>query len=325
MTRRVLLVEPDATLRAMIGRALGAAGFSTDAVPSIEALGAIDPSETVAMIVELRAATGQGVEAVRVLRARFPEVPLLVTGSLLTPRVMSELIRLRVDDVVPKPFSPRELREALERALGGQRARAHHALEYAAAIEAARLAIVRGRTEDALPPLARARAVAPLDGEAMALLGVACELLVRDADAARAYRAALALADAPIGGEPSARDGLARLSFYDGAPATELPTMEGGTLWFVGDAETELPLGPPTGAGASPRAWVLALGLTDDPTAAGHARLRRDGVTFLLSASRPSEALMRRWMHALSASAAVAHPKTAAALGIVGGEERRST
>src|SRR5581483_1470247 len=113
--------------------------------------------------------------------------------TLLTPRVMQELLRVHVDDVVPKPFTPREITSAVERVLRNARSRNNGAMEYAAAMVTARRAIVEGRLKDAEAPLERARAVAPLDSEAMALLGVVCELKGSDRDADRAFRAALAL------------------------------------------------------------------------------------------------------------------------------------
>ena len=85
-----------------------------------------------AVVLEMRATNSEGTDGVRALRADYPEVPLVVTGTLLTPRVMQELIRARVDDVVPKPFTPREIVSAVERVLRNSRTRHNGALEYAA-------------------------------------------------------------------------------------------------------------------------------------------------------------------------------------------------
>jgi hypothetical protein len=164
-------------------------------------------------------------------------LPLVVTGTLLTPRVMHELIRARVDDVVPKPFTPREIVSAVERVLGNARTRHNGALEYAAAMANARRAIVEGRLHDAEAPLARARAVSPLDGEAMALLGLFCELGGQDRQADRAYRAALALREDRVTEDVSPAEGLARLRAYGGARS--VPTFEHHgrhSLWFVSEA-----------------------------------------------------------------------------------------
>ena len=170
----------------------------------------LDGTPMDAVVLELRATNSEGTDGVRALRADYPEMPLVVIGTLLTPRVMQELIRARVDDVVPKPFTPREIVSAVERVLRNARTRHNGALEYAAAMANARRAIVEGRLRDAEAPLARARAVSPLgDSEAMALLGLVSELEGHDRDADRAYRAALALQEERVTEDVLPSEGLA--------------------------------------------------------------------------------------------------------------------
>ncbi|MEO6599188.1 MAG: hypothetical protein ABIQ16_04895, partial [Polyangiaceae bacterium] len=228
---------------------------------------------------------------------------------------MQDLIRARVDDVVPKPFSPREIVLAVERVLNNARTRHNGALEYAAAMTNARRAIVEGRVHDAEAPLARARAVSPLDGEAMALLGLVCELEGRDSEADHAYRAALALQAERVTEDVSAREGLARLHAYAGARA--VPTFEHHgrrTLWFVSDAKAELTLGPINGA--KPDVVVFTLGLVPAETGAMYARLSNDKQAFLISTSAASERLVLRIAHSFEESQILAHPTTLARIGL---------
>ena len=316
MSRRILIVEPDATIRRMLEYALSAAGFAPTSTPTVETARALlDGKPMEAAVVEMRATNSDGTDGVRALRADYPELPLVVTGTLLTPRVMQELIRARVDDVVPKPFTPREIVLAVERVSNNARMRHNGGLEYAAAMTNARRAIVEGRVRDAEAPLARARAVSPLDGEAMALLGLVCELEGHDRDADRAYRAALALREERVTEDVSAREGLARLRAYAGARA--VPTFEHHgrrTLWFVTDAEAELTLGP-SGAG-KPDVVVFTLGLVPAETGAMYARLANDKQAFLISTSAASERLALRIAHSFDGAQVLAHPATLSRIGL---------
>jgi CheY-like chemotaxis protein len=310
MNRRVLVIEPDAAIRRMLEYALSAAGFAPTSTSTVEASRALlDGMPMDAVVLEMRATNSEGTDGVRALRADYPELPLVVTGTLLTPRVMQELIRARVDDVVPKPFTPREIVSAVERVLRNARTRHNGALEYAAAMANARRSIVEGRLRDAEAPLARARAVSPLDGEAMALFGLVCELEGHDRDADRAYRAALALQEERVTEDVLPSEGLARLRAYAGARA--VPTFEHQgrhTLWFVSDAVNELALGP-VGKG-KPDVIVFALGLVAVETGTLYARVGADKQAFLIATSATSERLVLRITHSFEQPTVMAHPQT---------------
>jgi CheY-like chemotaxis protein len=310
MNRRVLVIEPDATIRRMLEYALSAAGFAPTSTPTVEASRALlDGTPMDAAVLEMRATNSEGTDGVRALRADYPELPLVVTGTLLTPRVMQELIRARVDDVVPKPFTPREIVSAVERVLQNARTRHNGALEYAAAMANARRGIIEGRLRDAEAPLARARAVSPLDGEAMALFGLMSELAGHDRDADRAYRAALALQGEQVTGDVLPSEGLARLRAYAGARA--VPTFEHHgrkSLWFVSNAVNELALGP-AGKG-KPDVIVFCLGLLAAETGALYARIAPDKQAFLIATSATTERLVLRIAHSFEQPDVLAHPET---------------
>lgn len=316
MNRRVLVIEPDATIRRMLEYTLSAGGYAPVSTATIESSRAVlDGKPIEAAVVEMRATPSEGTDGVRALRADYPELPLVVTGTLLTPRVMQDLLRIRVDDVVPKPFTPREITSAVERVLRNARSRTSGAMEYAAAMVTARRAIVEGRLKDAEGPLERARAVAPLDAEAMALLGVACELKGSDRDADRAYRAALALREERVTEDVFPQEGLARLAAYQGARAVPGFDHHGKKkLWFVSEATSELALGPP--AGGEPDVIVLALGLTTAETGATYSRLAPDRHAFLIATGAMNERLAARIAQSFDQPTLLAHPPTAARIGL---------
>jgi len=178
----------------------------------------------------------------------------------------------------------------------------------------ARRAIIEGRLRDADAPLTRARAVSPLDGEAMALYGLLCELEGHDRDADRAYRAALALHEERVTEDISPVEGLARLRAYAGARV--VPTFEHHgrrSLWFVSDAEAELSLGPI--AEKKPDVVVFTLGLVAAETGAMYARIAPDKQAFLVATSAATERLALRIAHSFEDPIILAHPKTLGRIG----------
>lgn len=264
MSRRVVIVEPDASGRAVMERVLAAEGYAVDAVPTAaDARPLLNAGAGVELLLMNDVDERGGVLAeVRALRREMPAVPMIVMGALLTPRVLRELLRLRVADALMKPFTPDDLREAVGRVVGRGAGRAEDALEYAAAIEAARRALSGGALDRARDALRRAHAVAPLDAEAMALSAVVAELRGDDDDADRGYRAALALRREEDTPAPDPHEGLARLAAYgDARPVVDLrPERRGGPARVVSDPMVEL-----SGSAIStPHVVLLALGVGAD-------------------------------------------------------------
>lgn len=263
MSRHVVIVEPDAAGRAMMDRVLSAEGYTVDAVrTAADARALLGAGAPVALLVmDEMGERGAVLEDVRALRRERPAIPVIVTGTLLSPRVLRELLRLRVADALTKPFTPDELREAVRRILEQETARHDEALELAAAVDAARSAMSEGQLDEAWPALRRAHATAPLDAEVMALLALAAELAGHDDDADRGYRAALALRREEDTPAPDPHEGLARLAAYAGTrPTLALrPERAGSVVWIVTDPVNELSAGCP--AGDAPCIVLLALGL----------------------------------------------------------------
>lgn len=212
MSRKVMVVEPDTHSRAMLDRVLTAAGYTVeDFSAARDAMILLDEDAFDLAVVNEVEADGALLDGVRFLRARYPRLPLVVTGAMLSAPVLIQLMRLGVRDALPKPYTPTELREAVARAAAFATRDHDLALDYAAAVALARGELDAGRTESAARALSRARALSPLDADVTALDALRAELEGRDEDAARGYRAVMALErDDRVEG-PSAREGLARL------------------------------------------------------------------------------------------------------------------
>jgi DNA-binding response OmpR family regulator len=235
--KRILVIERDPAGRALMDRVLGSAELATDAVGSLKDVeDALDHDAYALAIVDELAGTGAMLEEVRAVRRRWPQVPVIVTGTILSARVLVDLMRLGVYEALPKPFLPEELRDAVARCLVRAWPGERVALDFEAAVEAARDALAHLDLPRAELMLRRARGLAPLDAEVVALDALRAELAGDDYDAERWYRAALVLGDDASAAPPDPGEGLARLAAYRGlARADEL------------DREWSLP-----------RAWIVA-------------------------------------------------------------------
>ncbi|HOM12516.1 MAG TPA: response regulator transcription factor [Rubrivivax sp.] len=112
MNERLLLIDDDARLAAMVGDYLRGHGFEVDCAPSLAAgrerlaRGAYD-----ALLLDLMLPDGDGLELTRELRAdaRLRRLPLLMLTARGEPMDRIVGLELGADDYLPKPFEPREL------------------------------------------------------------------------------------------------------------------------------------------------------------------------------------------------------------------------
>lgn len=291
--KRILLVERDAAGRALMDRVLGSAELATDAVASVKQVeDALDHDAYALAIIDELAGTGAMLDEVRTVRRRWPSVPVIVTGTILSARVLVDLMRLGVYEALPKPFLPDELREAVSRCLVRGWSGEVVALDFAAAVDAAREALSGLDLPRAELMLRRAHGLAPLDAEVVALDALRAELAGDDDHADRWYRAALVLRDEASATPPDPGEGLARLWAYRGlAPTEALDGAQSGSsagsawsAWIVDDPRA-LEREP-----EPPRPWVLVttVGLASAIDAPIHLRVGADhAVATSLGTQRP--------------------------------------
>jgi DNA-binding response OmpR family regulator len=109
MIERLLLVEDDARLAAMLGEYLGGAGFEVAVAPNgAAAIAHAAERDYGAVILDLTLPDMDGLDVCRGLRARS-EIPILMLTARggATDRIIG--LELGADDYLPKPFEPREL------------------------------------------------------------------------------------------------------------------------------------------------------------------------------------------------------------------------
>jgi DNA-binding response OmpR family regulator len=121
MTHRVLLVEDDARLAAMVADYLGEAGFrATAAGTGTEARRLLKREAFDAVILDLMLPDVDGLDLCRSIRAES-DIPLLMLTARGDPLDRVVGLELGADDYLPKPFEPRELLARLRAILRRQR------------------------------------------------------------------------------------------------------------------------------------------------------------------------------------------------------------
>lgn len=112
MNSRLLLIDDDARLSAMVGDYLRQSGFDIDAAPSIsQGRAQLASQHYDALILDLMLPDGDGLDLCRELRSqpRTRQLPLLMLTARGEPLDRIVGLELGADDYLPKPFEPREL------------------------------------------------------------------------------------------------------------------------------------------------------------------------------------------------------------------------
>jgi DNA-binding response OmpR family regulator len=110
VTARVLLVEDDATVRDVVTRYLGEAGYEvTEAVDGRAGLESTRDRLPDVVVLDLMLPGMSGLDVCRALRRDHERLPILMLTALGEERDRVRGLELGADDYVTKPFSPREL------------------------------------------------------------------------------------------------------------------------------------------------------------------------------------------------------------------------
>ena len=112
MNPRLLLIDDDARLAAMVGDYLRHAGFEVETAGSLAAARERLGAETYdTLVLDLMLPDGDGLDLCREIRAdaRTRHLPLLMLTARGEPMDRIVGLELGADDYLPKPFEPREL------------------------------------------------------------------------------------------------------------------------------------------------------------------------------------------------------------------------
>jgi DNA-binding response OmpR family regulator len=107
---QVLVVDDDDTIASVVANYLERAGHTTAQLADGQAaLDAVSAEQPDLMVLDLMLPGLDGLEVCRRVRARWPELPVVMLTALAEPDDRIAGLELGADDYVTKPFSPREL------------------------------------------------------------------------------------------------------------------------------------------------------------------------------------------------------------------------
>lgn len=112
MSARLLLIDDDARLSAMVSDYLRGCGYAVDTAATLaEGQKQLDHTSYDALLLDLMLPDGDGLDLCRSLRAqsRTRHLPLLMLTARGEPLDRIVGLELGADDYLPKPFEPREL------------------------------------------------------------------------------------------------------------------------------------------------------------------------------------------------------------------------
>lgn len=120
MSGRVLLVDDDAAIRTVVSQALRRAGFEVKTAASLVELDlALRGGLPDVLVTDVVLPDGNGIDHVRALLARHPELPVIILSALNTLATAVKATEAGAYDYLPKPFDL----EVLTRAVHGAVAR----------------------------------------------------------------------------------------------------------------------------------------------------------------------------------------------------------
>jgi DNA-binding NtrC family response regulator len=118
MTRRVLVVDDDAVVRASVHKVLGRAGLeTTEAASGVEALSLLAAGGFDLVISDIRMPNMDGVQLLREMKARNPAQPAIVMTAYAEVPLAVDAMLAGAADYLRKPFTSEELRSAVRLAL----------------------------------------------------------------------------------------------------------------------------------------------------------------------------------------------------------------
>jgi len=122
MKTRILHVEDDVSLQNLVRAALEhLGGYEVHtAADAKQALAAARQCAPQLLLLDLDLPGSNGIEALRALRRidGLQDVPVIFLTAVAEPKILEELRMLGVQQILPKPFRPRVLVQAVARTLG---------------------------------------------------------------------------------------------------------------------------------------------------------------------------------------------------------------
>ena len=191
---RLLIVDDEKNIRLTLSQTLDRMGVTVDtAVNGEEALEKLALGDYHLVLLDLRLPGMDGMEVLRQLRDLRPEARVIIITAYGTVESAVEAMKLGAVDFIQKPFSPKEIRDLVQRVIDRPALDGAATMDYEAHIEMAKKHINDRHFDMALEHVQKAIALDSERAEAFNLKGALHDIQGDDLEAKKNYRAALAL------------------------------------------------------------------------------------------------------------------------------------
>jgi len=180
----------------------------TTAVNGEEALALSEKNDYAVMLLDLRLPGIDGIEVLRRIRQKRPDIRVIVITAYGTVESAVEAMKMGAVDFIQKPFSPAEIRKQVKMVFDRETIDEKNARDYDAIVELGKRCMSDRHLDAASEHIRRAIGLDPSRPEAFNLLGAVYEIMGDRLEAQKNYRTALSI-DATY--EP-ARKNLYRLT-----------------------------------------------------------------------------------------------------------------
>lgn len=183
MSRRILVVDDEKNVRFSVSQALRSDGHTVDeAGNGADGLARTESTRYDLILVDMRMPGMTGIDFLRELRRREPEMPAVVITAYGAPQQLVEAAELGAIDCIRKPFSIQTIRGVVRDVLDRNGANAPTTSDDY--VRRAKFALMHHELDVARSDLEQAMALSPDDGEAFLLDGIV-SLLRQENDRAR--------------------------------------------------------------------------------------------------------------------------------------------
>jgi DNA-binding response OmpR family regulator len=190
--KSILIVDDEKNIRWTMAQALEPLELEVEtAVNGEEALQKLMDHPFSIIFLDLRMPGMSGIEALRHIKEKWPEVRVIIITAHGTVETAVEAMKLGAADFIQKPFSPAEIRTVVSQVLARESLDEQKATDYLSIIELTKRHIGSRRFEEARQCLKKAIAADPTQPEVYNLMGALFEIKADAVEAQRFYRAAL--------------------------------------------------------------------------------------------------------------------------------------
>lgn len=192
---KILVVDDERFIRVTIEQCLDEAGHEVDlAVNGEHALEKASEAEHDLILLDMKLPDIDGLEVLRRIKKRTPDQAIVIITAYGTVATAVEAMKLGAIDYLQKPFTPEEIRHAVETVLSRATITESEAKDsFVNSVEFAKGCISARHVAEAVPHLKRAIALDPHNPEPYNLMGLVEEIRGELLEALKMYRAALAV------------------------------------------------------------------------------------------------------------------------------------